>query len=147
MCRLLDLNIHTMSGRNHDPVLIKRVNNYLNKRLKIFTQEQGTSAVNQDAILLLIYAWNSCAVSLANISRAMVVSGRKFSFPIDFSHNKAVQLTGTKIWAYTYTIHQAHMLLHMQEIVVMILPDRVSTPHGTERAGARIGSGRTTDGR
>ena len=97
MCKLLDPIVHTISNRNHDHMLVKRVNNYLNKGLKIFTQEQGTLAVSREAILLLIYAWNSCAVPLTNISRAMVVTGQDFSFPIDLSHEKAVQLTGTKL--------------------------------------------------
>ena len=39
MWKLLDLNVHTISGRNDDPMLVKRVNNYLNKGLKIITLE------------------------------------------------------------------------------------------------------------
>ena len=90
MCELLRLNVHTISRENHDPMVVERVNSYLNKGFKIFTQEQGTSAISWEAVLLLIYAWNSCSVPLTNISRAMVVTGRGFSFLNDFSHEKAV---------------------------------------------------------
>ena len=37
MCELLRLNVHTISGENHDPMLVERVNLHLNKGLKIFT--------------------------------------------------------------------------------------------------------------
>ena len=96
MCELLRLNVHTISGENHNPMLVERANLYLNKGLKIFTQERGTLAISREAVLLLIYTWNSCSVPLTDISCAMVVRGRDFSFTIDFSHEKAVRLTGTK---------------------------------------------------
>jgi hypothetical protein len=66
-------------------MLVKCINNYLNKGLKIFTQEQGTPAVSREAVLLLICVWASCDIPLTNISTAIVVTGRDFSFPIDFS--------------------------------------------------------------
>ena len=39
MCGLLNLNVHFISGGNHDLMLVKQVNNYLNKGVRIFTQE------------------------------------------------------------------------------------------------------------
>ena len=56
MCKLLRLNVHTISGENHDPRLVERVNLYVNKGLKIFTQEREIPTISQEAVLLLIYA-------------------------------------------------------------------------------------------
>ena len=38
-CELLQINVHTVSSENHNPMIVERVNRYLNKGLKIFTQE------------------------------------------------------------------------------------------------------------
>ena len=37
ICELLRLNVHAISGKNHNPVFVERVNAYLNKGSKIFT--------------------------------------------------------------------------------------------------------------
>ena len=115
MYELSNLNVHTIGGKNHDPMLIKCISNYLNKGLMIFDQEQGTPAISLETVLLLICAWNSCAVLLTDISRAMVATGYDFSFPIDFAHEKAIQLTGNKTWTETYTANQACLLLHVRD--------------------------------
>jgi hypothetical protein len=59
---LLHINCHILSGGNHNPMLVERVNRYLNKGLKIMTNEHDSIRVALEAILLLIYAWNSCPV-------------------------------------------------------------------------------------
>ena len=51
----------------------------------------------------------------------MVVTGCGFSFPISFSHEEAVHLTGTKKWAKTYAASQSRLLLHTREIVALCI--------------------------
>jgi hypothetical protein len=41
-----------------------------------------------EAILLLLYAWNSCPIPSADISCSLVPVSREFAFPIDYSTNK-----------------------------------------------------------
>jgi len=53
---LLKINIHVLSGGNHDPMVIERVNRYLNKCLKIFTNECGSNRVALEGTLMLLYA-------------------------------------------------------------------------------------------
>ena len=67
-CLLLDLNVHTVSSDNHDAIIVERVNRYLNKGLKIFTQDCGTPRFSIKAILLLIYSWKSCPVPFTDIT-------------------------------------------------------------------------------
>ena len=56
---LLQINRHVLLGGNHNPMLVKQVNGYLNKGLKIMTNERDSVRVAMEAILLLLYAWNS----------------------------------------------------------------------------------------
>ena len=49
-CLLLDLYVHTISSENHDAIIVERVSRYLNKGLKIFTQNRGTPSVSREAI-------------------------------------------------------------------------------------------------
>jgi hypothetical protein len=37
------------------------------------------------ALLLLLYAWNSCPIAGTDISCSLVAIGQEFAFPIDFS--------------------------------------------------------------
>jgi hypothetical protein len=54
---------------NHNPMLVERVNCYLDKGLKIMCNKCDSVRVALKAILLLLYAWNS--LSLAQTSHAV----------------------------------------------------------------------------
>jgi hypothetical protein len=90
---LLQINRHVLSGGNHNPMLVERVNRYLNKGLKIMTNERDSVRVAMEAILLLLYAWNSAPIPGTDLSWCFVALGREFQFPIDFSANKHFELT------------------------------------------------------
>jgi hypothetical protein len=53
---LYQINCHVLSGVNHNPLLVKQVNWYLNKGLWILCNEQNSVRVALEAILLLFYA-------------------------------------------------------------------------------------------
>jgi hypothetical protein len=75
---LLQINRHVLSGGNHNPMLVERVNRYLNKGLKIMTNERDSVRVAVEAILLLLYAWNSSPIPGTDLSRCFVALGREF---------------------------------------------------------------------
>ena len=81
--QLLGINIHVLSGENHDPMIVERINRFLNRCLTISCNERGTTKVAQEGVLMSLYAWNSAPVIGTDISRSMVVVGRNFKFPID----------------------------------------------------------------
>ena len=56
------------------------------------TNERDSTRIALEAILLLIYAWNSFPVPGTDISRLLVAVGHEFSFPIDFSAGKHAEL-------------------------------------------------------
>ena len=82
---LLQMNYHVLSAENHDAMLMERVNRYLNKGLRVMTNERNSVRVASEAILLLLYGWNAAPIPGTDIPRSLVVTGRVFSFPIDFS--------------------------------------------------------------
>jgi hypothetical protein len=55
-----------------------------------------------EAILLLLYAWNSCPVPGTDISRSLIAVGREFEFPIDFSSGKRWELTSSASTVVSY---------------------------------------------
>ena len=59
---LLCINMHVLSGENHNPMMVERVNQFLNGSLTIFFEESGTVQVSQEAILMSLYAWNPAPV-------------------------------------------------------------------------------------
>jgi hypothetical protein len=64
----LQINHHILLGNNHNPMLVECVNCYLNKGLKIMTNEWDLVWVAMEAILLLLYAWNRAPIPGTNLS-------------------------------------------------------------------------------
>jgi hypothetical protein len=54
--------------------------------------EQESPCIALEAILLLIYTWNSCPVPGTNISCSLVAVGHEFQLPINFSTGKHIEL-------------------------------------------------------
>jgi hypothetical protein len=82
---LLNINCHVLSGDNHNPMLVKQLCRYLNKGLRIMTNECNSVRVALEALLLLLYAWNSCPSSGSDISCSLMAIGRELAFTMDFS--------------------------------------------------------------
>ena len=64
-----------LSGGNHNPMLVERVNRYLNKGLKVMTNEHDSVCFVMEAILLLLYAWNSAPIPGTDLSQSFVALG------------------------------------------------------------------------
>jgi hypothetical protein len=54
--------------------------------------------------------WNSAPVPGTDISRSLIVTGREFHFPIDFSASKHLSLTSSPTTANQYAVGQAQLL-------------------------------------
>ena len=121
---LLQINCHVLSGGNHNPMIVERINRFLNKGLKIFTNERNSVRVALEAILLLLYAWNSCPVPGTDISRSMVCVGREFSFPIDFSTGKHWELTSSVTTVSSYARDLAERLSACHEIAELLVQEQ-----------------------
>jgi hypothetical protein len=120
---LLKINCHVLSGGNHNPMLVERVNRYLNKGLKIMTNERESVRIALEAILLLLYAWNSCPIPGTDISRSLVAVGREFAFPIDYSTGKHWELVSSPSTVTTYSKDLAKRLAATREVVKLLVKE------------------------
>ncbi len=117
---LLKVNRHVLSGGNHNLMMVKQLNHYLNARLRIMMNKRDSTRIVLKAILLLLYAWNSCLVPGTDISWSMVAIGHKFAFPIDFStgkHAKLYSMPGTiksYSWEFAIRLSSCHEIADLQ---------------------------------
>ena len=123
VCNLLHMNCHVLSGGNHDPMIVERINRYLSRGLKVLANERGTIHVATEAILLLIYPWNLAPIPGTDISRSLVAVGPQFSFPIDFSAAKHLKLMSSPANAVSFSRDQATLLTASREIGKVLLDE------------------------
>jgi hypothetical protein len=121
---LLKINCHVLSSNNHNPMLVERLCRYFNKGLRIMTNKRDTVRVVLEALLLLFYAWNSCPVPGTDISRSLVVVGREFAFPIDYSRSKHRELTSSPATVDTYSKQLAERLTACRNISMLLVQEQ-----------------------
>jgi hypothetical protein len=83
-------------------MLVERVNWYLNKGLCIMCNKWDSVWVTLKAILLLLYARNSCPVPGMDISCSLIAVSREFTFLIDLSSGKHWELTSSTSTVVSY---------------------------------------------
>ena len=92
---------------------VKRVDRYVNKGLKIMCNERDSVRVELEAILLILYAWNSCPVPGTDISHSLVADGQEIAFPIYFSSGKHWELTSLPSPVVSYRRNLQRVCLHV----------------------------------
>ncbi len=107
-------------------MLVERVNRYLTKGLKIMCNERDSIQVALEAILLLLYAWNSCPVLGMDISRSLVAIGQEFAFPIDYSSGKHWELTSLPSTVVSYSKELATRLSACREVAEILVEEQRS---------------------
>ncbi len=107
-------------------MLVERVNCYLTKGLKIICNERNSVRVALEAILLLLYAWNSCSVPGTDISRSLVAFSRDFAFPINYSSGKHWELTLSPTTVVSYSKELATRLSACQEVAKLLVEEHRS---------------------
>ncbi len=105
-------------------MLVECINRYLNQGLCIMYNERDLNRVTLKAILLLIYAWNSCLVPGTDISRSMVAVGREFAFPIDFLAGKHAELYPAPGNVESYSKELAMCLDVCREIAMLLVKEQ-----------------------
>jgi hypothetical protein len=121
---LLQINCHVLSGSNHNPMLVERINQYLNKGLQVMCNERDSIRIALEAILLLLYAWNSCPIPGTDISRSLVAVCREFAFPIDFSSGKHWELTSSASTVVSYSKELATQLSACREVAEVLVEEQ-----------------------
>jgi hypothetical protein len=121
---LLQINCHVLSGNNHNPMLVKRLCQYFNKGLRIMTNKQDTVLVALEALLLLLYTWNSCPVPGTDILCSLVAVGCEFAFPIDYSRSKHWELTSSPATVDMYSKQLAECLTACCDIALLLVREQ-----------------------
>jgi hypothetical protein len=104
--------------------MVKHVNRYLTKGLKIMTNERDSVHIALEAILLLLYAWNSCPIPGTDISRSLDAVGREFAFLIDYSTNKHWELTSSPSSVESYSRDLATRLTALCEVAHLLVQEQ-----------------------
>jgi hypothetical protein len=83
---LLKMRLHPVAKGNHDAVLVECFNRFLNSSIIIFNNDHKLNRVFvEEGAMMCCYSWNSAPVTGTDLSRALLVLGREFHFPIDFT--------------------------------------------------------------
>ena len=85
--------------------------------------ERGSVRIAEEAILLLLYAWNSCPVLGTNISCSFVAMGQEYAFPIDYSTKKHWELTSTPAAVTSYSKNLAKYLQAILEVTKLLVEE------------------------
>jgi hypothetical protein len=126
---LLQIDCHILSSANHNPMLIKHINCYLNKRLRIMCNKHNSVWVALEAILLFLYAWSSCPVPGTNIPCSLVAVGHKFAFLIDFLCGKHWELTLTPNTFISYPKELAMRLSACRKVAAYLVEEQLTYHH------------------
>ena len=93
------------------------------------TNEPDSVRVALEALLLLLYAWNSCPTPGTNISCSLVAIGHEFAFPIDYSTNKHWALTTSPISMESYSRDLATRLSALCKVAHLLVQEHRRAYH------------------
>jgi hypothetical protein len=86
--------------------------------------KRDSNCIALEVILILIYVRNLCPVPSMEILHCMVVLGRKFSFHIDFSMGKHVELYSTPGTQESYSKQLATHLSCCQAVAELLVKEQ-----------------------
>ena len=75
-----------------------------------FCNERGNNRVALEGILMSLFGWNSAPMIGIDISRSLLVTGREFNFPIDFSIEQHQLIISTPLIINAFAADQARLL-------------------------------------
>jgi hypothetical protein len=121
---LLKIQTHTLSGGNHDPMLVERLCRYFNKALKVFCNERGRDpCVAHEGLAMSLYAWNCGPIPGTDLSRCLVTCGREWEFPIGFSAQKHLELVSAPRNIHNFAQRQAQLLSASRELARILVDE------------------------
>jgi hypothetical protein len=91
------------------------------------TNERDSVCVALEAILLLLYAWNSCPIPGTDISRSLVAVGHEFAFPINYFTNKHWELTSSPTSVESYSRDLAKRISAVCEVAHLLIKNTETT--------------------
>jgi hypothetical protein len=119
--KLLKIKHHMTARGNHDAVLVERFNRFLNASLKVFNNDHETNRVFVEGALMAAYAWNSAPIAGTDLSRSLLVVGREFHFPIDFTSRKHITFQVDKAGIESYASDMLKLMEKSQSVYKLLI--------------------------
>eukprot|EP00978_Attheya_sp_CCMP212_P002696 scaffold5516_cov32-Attheya_sp.AAC.2 len=141
MIKLLRVRHHPVARGHHDAIFVERFNRFLNAGLRVFNNDRGINRVFIEGALTLCYAWNSCPVTSTDLSRSLLVVGKEFQFPIDFTsrYHVTYDLEVETIKSYSEDL-LCDLLMKCRETYTLLISEHRAMHH--EYRNAQINHGR-----
>ena len=86
--------------------------------------ERDSVRIALEAILLLLYAWNSCPIPGTDISHSLIAVSREFAFPINFSSGKHWELTSSASTVVSYSKELATRLSACGKVAELLVEEQ-----------------------
>lgn len=118
---LLKIKHHEVSRGNHNAIMVERFNRFLNSSLTAFNSDRKTNRVFLEGAMMSIYAWNSAPVSGTDLSRSLLVLGREFHFPIDFTSRQHITFLVSPSAVKSYAEEMLGLLEKCQEVYKILI--------------------------
>jgi hypothetical protein len=105
-------------------MLVERLNRYFNKCLKVFVAEhKNNPGTAHEGLLMALFAWNCAPVPGTDISRCLLVTGREWHYPVDFSSDKHLELLSSPRSIRSFARRQAEVLSATRSIARILIDE------------------------
>ncbi len=121
---LLKIKLHPVARGNHDAIMVERFNRFLNSSLIVFNNDRKSNRVFLEGAMMCCYAWNSAPVAGTDLSRALLVLGREFHFPIDFTTRQHLTFNVTTNGIQSYASDMLDLLEKCQHIYKLLIHEQ-----------------------
>jgi hypothetical protein len=108
---------------NHNGIIVERFNCFLNSGLRVFNNDRVSNRVFIEGAQTLSYSWNLCPVLGTDLSRSLLVVGRKFHSPTDFEANKQVSYFKSETDVKLFTNNLTDLFLKSREIYMILISE------------------------
>jgi hypothetical protein len=104
--------------------MVERFNRFLNSSLLVFNNDRKSNRVFLEGAMMCTYAWNSAPVAGTDLSRALLVLGREFHFPIDFTTRRHLTFNIPAAGVQSYASDMLDLLEKCQEIYKLLIHEQ-----------------------
>jgi hypothetical protein len=121
---LLKIQLHQVARNNHDAIMVERFNRFLNSSMLVFNNDRRSNRVFLEGAMMCCYAWNAAPVAGTDLSRALLVLGREFQFPIDFTTRQHLTFNVTTSGVQSYAADMLDLLEKCQQIYKLLIHEQ-----------------------
>jgi hypothetical protein len=96
----------------------------LNSSIIVFNNDHKSNRVFVEGAMMCCYAWNSAPVAGTDLSRALLVLGREFHFPIDFTTRQHLTFNVTTTGIKSYAADMLDLMEKCQQVYKLLIHEQ-----------------------